>query len=85
FANEITIFNLKKDTIVKNLTNIISEHEQNNRDVRQLLIQKEIIPENLPAEEDVKKIQRKLRSDSKLIIKSTKKLTNEKTKQKTNV
>lgn len=78
FANEITIFNIKKDNSVKSLEGISLDHEQNNRDVRKLLLQKGIKPENLPAEEDVKKLQRKLKSDGKLIAKNTKKLKDKK-------
>lgn len=79
FANEITIFNLKKDGTAKSMTGVSLDHEQNNRDVRKLLLQKGIIPENLPAEEDVKKLQRKLKSDDKLIVKTAKKLKSKKT------
>ncbi|HBA36375.1 TPA: DNA damage-inducible protein D [Candidatus Falkowbacteria bacterium] len=78
FADEITIFNLKKDGTAKSMTGVSLDHEQNNRDVRKLLLQKGIIPENLPAEEDVKKLQRKLKSDDKLIIKTAKKLKSKK-------
>lgn len=78
FANEITIFNLKKDGTSKSMTGVSLDHEQNNRDVRMLLLQKGIIPENLPAEEDVKKLQRKLKSDDKLIVKTAKKLKSKK-------
>jgi DNA-damage-inducible protein D len=78
FANEITIFNLKKDGTSKSMTGVSLDHEQNNRDVRKLLLQKGIIPENLPAEEDVKKLQRKLKSDDKLIVKTAKKLKSKK-------
>lgn len=78
FANEITIFNLKKDGTAKSMAGVSLDHEQNNRDVRKLLLQKGIIPENLPAEEDVKKLQRKLKSDDKLIVKTAKKLKSKK-------
>lgn len=78
FANEITIFNLKKDGTAKSMTGVSLDHEQNNRDVRKLLLQKGIIPENLPAEEDVKKLQRKIKSDDKLIVKTAKKIKSKK-------
>jgi len=74
FANEITIFNLKKDISAKSMDGISLDNEQNNRDVRKLLLHKGINPENLPAEEDVKKLQRKLKSDDKLMVKNTRKL-----------
>jgi len=78
FANEITIFNLKKDGTAKSMAGVSLDHEQNNRDVRKLLLQKGITPENLPAEEDVKKLQRKLKSDDKLIVKTAKKVKSKK-------
>lgn len=60
--------------MAKSVDGISLDHEQNNRDVRKLLLQKGIKPEDLPAEEDVKKLQRKLKSSDKLIVKNTKKL-----------
>lgn len=74
FANEITIFNLKKEGSVKSMLGVSGEHEKNNRDVRNLLIQKGIAPESLPAEEDVQKLKRKIKSDDKLILKTAKKI-----------
>jgi DNA-damage-inducible protein D len=38
-----------------------------------MLTQRGIIPENLPTAEDVKKIQRKLDSDDKKVLKESKK------------
>jgi DNA-damage-inducible protein D len=70
FANEITLFNLKKEGLSKNIDGISLDHEKNNRDVRQLLLQKGIAPENLPAEEDIKKLQRRLKRDDKVIPKN---------------
>jgi DNA-damage-inducible protein D len=78
FANEITLFNLKKEGTTKSMAGISFDHERNNSDVRKLLLQKGIIPENLPAEEDVRKLQRKLKSDDKMIIENIKKSKNKK-------
>jgi len=72
-AAEITSFNTKK----KNLSGepaITGEHVKNNRDVRELLGKSGIRPEELPPEEDIKKLQRKLKSESKKIAKDVKKL-----------
>jgi DNA-damage-inducible protein D len=44
---------------------ITVEHVQNNQDVRDLLIRRGIVPENLPAEEDLKKLERKVRTSEK--------------------
>ena len=52
---------------------IENEHIDNNRAVRNMLTQRGIIPENLPPAEDVKKIQRKLDSDDKKVLKEAKK------------
>lgn len=74
FANEITIFNLKKDGGAKNALGIGLDHEKNNHDVRSVLINRGIVPERLPAEEDIKKLERKISSDSKSLAKNSKKL-----------
>jgi DNA-damage-inducible protein D len=68
FATEITIFNSKE----KNLNaerQISDEHIINNRSVRKTLISRGICPERLPAEKDVKKVERKLKSDKKKNLK----------------
>ena len=70
FANEITNFNLKKDDL-RTEARISREHVKNNRDVRNLLTQRGIVPENLPAEEDLKKIERRHESDTKKLPKAS--------------
>jgi len=55
---------------------IEKEHIDNNLAVRKMLVQRGIIPENLPSAEDVKKVQRKLESEDKRILKNTKKKQN---------
>ena len=64
FANEITNFNIKRDDL-KTETDISKEHVKNNEDVRELLVQRKIIPENLPPAEDIKKVERRLISEKK--------------------
>lgn len=76
FANEITNFNIKKDDL-KGELNITKEHVKNNSDVRNLLAESGIKPELLPAEDDIKKIERKVKSDEKKVLKETKKLKGE--------
>jgi len=51
---------------------ISDEHVENNRAVRDMLIERGVKPETLPAAEDVKKVQRRLKTDKKSIIKSLK-------------
>jgi DNA-damage-inducible protein D len=64
FANEITNFNIKKDAL-QNEPAITAEHVKNNRDVRDLLTQRGITPEALPAAEDIKKVERRVLSEAK--------------------
>lgn len=52
---------------------IENEHIENNLAVRNMLTNRGIIPENLNPAEDVKKLQRKLDSDEKKVLKETKK------------
>jgi len=53
---------------------IANEHVKNNKDVRGLLLKSGIKPENLLAEEDLKKIERKVKSEDKKLLKETKKI-----------
>lgn len=75
FATEITVFNTQE----KNLHSerqISAEHITNNRGVRDVLLKRGIKPEELPAEEDVKKLERKLKTENRSIGKNPKKLKN---------
>lgn len=69
FATEITIFNAKANQM-KTEQQISFEHVTNNRSVRKTLIERGIKPEALPAEEDIKKIERKLQSEDKMGVKN---------------
>ncbi|MFA7074869.1 MAG: DNA damage-inducible protein D [Endomicrobiaceae bacterium] len=69
FATEITIFNAKdKEMTTEN--QISKEHITNNKSVRDTLISRGITPENLPPEEDIKKIERKLKREEKKSLKN---------------
>lgn len=58
FAAEMTSVNVQaKDLQSEN--SISQEHIANNTAVRQMLVQRGIVPENLPAAEDVKKVERR--------------------------
>lgn len=73
FATEITVFNTKeKDLRTEN--SISNEHVTNNSSVRKTLIERGIKPENLPPEEDIKKLERRVNSESKKLGKNPKKL-----------
>lgn len=69
FATEITIFNAKDKSMATERA-ISSEHVTNNTSVRETLISRGIVPENLPPEIDVKKVERKLTADSKKSLKN---------------
>src|SRR3990167_4730219 len=72
-AAEITSFNTKKNNL-RGEQAITGEHIKNNRDVRDLLGKSGIRPEALPPEEDIKKLQRRLKSEGKKIAKDVKKI-----------
>jgi DNA-damage-inducible protein D len=67
-ATEITNFNVNKND-VKGQNRITDEHVKNNLDVRVLLNKSGIKPEQLPAEEDLKKLERRVKSADKDIAK----------------
>lgn len=77
FVTEITIFNAK-DKKMQTENQISREHITNNKSVRNTLISRGITPENLPPEEDVKKIERKLKSEKKKTLKNDDNFTNSK-------
>lgn len=72
FAAEMTSVNVQS----KDLTGgnaIEREHIDNNLAVRKMLIQRGIVPENLPPAEDVKKVERRIESEKKKALKARKK------------
>jgi DNA-damage-inducible protein D len=77
FANEITNTQVKQRDL-RGETSITHEHVKNNRDVRKLLTDRDIVPEQLPAAEDVKKLERRLNSEAKKLPKQTSKLASPK-------
>lgn len=71
FATELTSHNVvEKD--LKGENQITNEHVENNKAVRKLLAERGVKPEQLPPSEDVKKLQRKLESDEKKMLKDVK-------------
>ena len=73
FATEITVFNTKEKDL-KNERGISAEHSRKNKGVRGLLIDRGIKPEELPPEEDIKKLERRVNSESKALGKNPDKL-----------
>jgi len=67
-ATEITNFNVQKNDL-RGENRITSEHIKNNSDVRSLLGKSGIKPEQLPAEEDIKKLERRVKAGDKEMVK----------------
>lgn len=67
-ATEITNFNVKKNDL-RGEARITNEHVKNNTDIRSLLGKSGIRPEQLPPEEDIKKLERRINSADKEIVK----------------
>jgi len=73
FATEITIFNVKDKDIHRG-DEIAWEHITNNQSVRKLLLKRGIRPEELPPEEDVKKLERRVLTEDKKFVEKPDKL-----------
>jgi DNA-damage-inducible protein D len=73
FANEITHTQVKQQDL-RDEPGITREHVKNNADVRMLLTDRRIVPEELPAAEDVKKVDRRLKSEEKKLPRQTPRL-----------
>ena len=69
FATEITLFNTRQHQM-KTEGAISKEHITNNEAVRKTLLERGIRPENLPAAEDVKKVERRIASEDKKSLKN---------------
>jgi DNA-damage-inducible protein D len=69
FAAEITHFNVKKEGL-QGEPQITEEHIKNNQGVRGVLVQRNIYPEELPAEEDIKKLERQIEKEGKKLATS---------------
>lgn len=76
-ATEITNFNVKKNELYGESA-ITGEHIKNNQDVRGVLAKSGIRPEELPPEEDLKKLERRVKSDEKKLGKAAGKLPGKK-------
>jgi DNA-damage-inducible protein D len=71
FATELTSHNvIEKD--LQGEKSISKEHVDNNLAVRQMLIERGVKPEKLPAAEDLKKVQKRLDGEEKRVLKDAK-------------
>ena len=66
-AAEMTSVNVQQKDLHGQI-GIEREHVDNNSAVRNMLLDRGICPESLPAEEDVKKVERRLKADEKRIL-----------------
>ena len=69
-ATEMTNYNTESKDLYGEYS-ITDEHVQNNSTIRKMLGERGIKPENLPAEEDIKKIERRVKADEKKLAKNT--------------
>lgn len=81
FATELTSHNVT-DKDLKGDAQITKEHIENNLAVRKMLQDRGVKPEQLPPAEDVKKVERRLESEEKKILKEVKKIQEKKKKDK---
>lgn len=72
-ATEMTNYNVEKADLYGE-NSITREHIQNNKSVREMLGKRGIKPEELPAAEDIKKLERRVAAEEKKIEKSAEKL-----------
>lgn len=72
FAAEMTSVNVQQKDL-HGVSQISNEHVENNLAVRKMMLDRGIIPENQPAGEDVKKVERRLSSDEKKVLPKKKK------------
>jgi len=61
-ANQMTAMNLEHNSKIKNEASISFEHITNNKAVRKTLLERGIVPERLPSEEDTSTLPSKLKS-----------------------
>lgn len=69
-ANEMTNHNLRTNKQIKTENAIIAEHMKNNKNVRQALVDSNIFPEELPKEENIKQIEKRLKEEKIKLIKN---------------
>ena len=75
-ATEMTNYNVEQKDLQGEIP-ITNEHIQNNQSVRGMLLQRGIRPEELPAAEDIKKVERRVAREEKQLEKNTQKLPKE--------
>lgn len=71
FAAEMTNVNVQAKDL-RGETEISREHVDNNSAVRKMLLDRDIVPELLPAAEDVKKVERRIAGETKKALENKK-------------
>ena len=74
-ATEMTNYNVEEKDL-QGEASITVEHVQNNSTIRDMLGQRGIKPENLPPSEDIKKLERKVKTQEKKLASQAGKLPN---------
>ena len=69
FAAEMTNMNVQTKDLYGE-PSISQEHVENNLAVRKMLLERGIVPEDIPAAEDVKKVERRIESEKKKALKN---------------
>ena len=69
FAAEMTNMNVQTKDLYGE-PSISQEHVENNLAVRKMLLERGIVPEDIPAVEDVKKVERRIESEKKKALKN---------------
>ncbi len=67
-ATEMTNLNVEQKDL-QGESSITTEHVQNNSSVRKMLLDRGIRPEDLPPQEDIKKLERRLKSEERKLAK----------------
>jgi DNA-damage-inducible protein D len=75
-ATEMTNHNVNEEDL-QGEESITREHVQNNSSVRDMLGKRGINPENLPPDEDIKKLERRVKSEEKKLANKAGKLPNQ--------
>lgn len=65
-ATQMTNLNIEQKDL-HGTSQIGNEHVGNNRSVRNALVEQGIVPEDLPAQEDIRKIERRVRKDERRV------------------
>jgi DNA-damage-inducible protein D len=71
FATEITNFNVKKDDL-SGENNITHEHVRNNKRIREVMLEDDIVPEKLAPEEDIRKLDKMIKKGEKKLASKSK-------------